>query len=85
MSSFPLNKVHVVDFSPRPSTPNTPSTPSSSYSPSSPPRGTMSPSAGTFLDPQLLVNKSPNELPQGVDPSQREVGAAVLQVGVDGQ
>uniref|UniRef100_A0A671X2T8 Villin like n=1 Tax=Sparus aurata TaxID=8175 RepID=A0A671X2T8_SPAAU len=37
--------------------------------------GIKSPSAGysgKFLDPELLINKSPSELPQGVDPSQRE-------------
>uniref|UniRef100_A0A4W6DBP7 Villin like n=1 Tax=Lates calcarifer TaxID=8187 RepID=A0A4W6DBP7_LATCA len=28
--------------------------------------------SGMYLDPQLLINKSPSELPQGVDPSQRE-------------
>uniref|UniRef100_A0A4W6DB86 Villin like n=1 Tax=Lates calcarifer TaxID=8187 RepID=A0A4W6DB86_LATCA len=49
--------------------------PSSSFTPSSPAGGTVSPSAGgsgMYLDPQLLINKSPSELPQGVDPSQRE-------------
>uniref|UniRef100_A0A7N6FIX2 HP domain-containing protein n=1 Tax=Anabas testudineus TaxID=64144 RepID=A0A7N6FIX2_ANATE len=30
-------------------------------------------SSGMYLDPQLLLNKSPSELPQGVDPTQREV------------
>uniref|UniRef100_A0A8C9Z0G9 Villin like n=1 Tax=Sander lucioperca TaxID=283035 RepID=A0A8C9Z0G9_SANLU len=70
-----------------PSTPTSPSTqraqssasmtqsPSSSYTPSSPAGGTVSPSAGgsgMYLDPELLINKSPSELPQGVDPSQRE-------------
>uniref|UniRef100_A0A671X0N4 Villin like n=1 Tax=Sparus aurata TaxID=8175 RepID=A0A671X0N4_SPAAU len=42
--------------------------------------GIKSPSAGysgKFLDPELLINKSPSELPQGVDPSQREVGAVL--------
>ncbi|XP_071754784.2 advillin isoform X1 [Centroberyx gerrardi] len=37
--------------------------------------GTMSPSAGgsqLYLDPELLINKAPSELPQGVDPSQKE-------------
>nr|CBN81991.1 Villin-1 [Dicentrarchus labrax] len=28
--------------------------------------------SGMYLDPELLINKSPSELPQGVDPSQRE-------------
>uniref|UniRef100_A0A7N6BYH3 HP domain-containing protein n=1 Tax=Anabas testudineus TaxID=64144 RepID=A0A7N6BYH3_ANATE len=58
VSSFPFSKVQVADLSPRSN------------------GGTMSPSAGgsgMYLDPQLLLNKSPSELPQGVDPTQREV------------
>ncbi|XP_033494509.1 villin-1 isoform X1 [Epinephelus lanceolatus] len=87
MSSPPVYRLHGGDLSPRPTTPTSPSTqralssgsmtlsPSSSYTPSSPAGGTMSPSAGgsgMYLDPELLINKSPSELPQGVDPSQRE-------------
>ncbi|XP_069368173.1 villin-1 isoform X3 [Paralichthys olivaceus] len=81
VSSPPLYRVHRGDLSPRPSTPTSPSvqrgqSPSSSYSPSlSRAGGTVSPSAGgsgTYLDPELLLNKSPSELPQGVDPGQRE-------------
>lgn len=90
MSSPPVYRVHGRDLSPKPSTPTSPSTqraqssvsvdqsPSSGFSPSSSAGGTVSPSAGgsgMFLDPELLVNKSPSELPQGVDPGQREVGA----------
>ncbi|XP_035507916.1 villin-1 isoform X1 [Morone saxatilis] len=86
MSSPPGYRVHG-DLSPRPSTPTSPSTqraqtsvsmnlsPSSSFTPSSPAGGTVSPSAGgsgMYLNPELLINKSPSELPQGVDPSQRE-------------
>ncbi|TDG97328.1 hypothetical protein EPR50_G00224870 [Perca flavescens] len=86
-SSPPVYRFHGGDLSPRPSTPTSPSTqraqssasmtqsPSSSYTPSSPAGGTVSPSAGgsgMYLDPELLVNKSPSDLPQGVDPSQRE-------------
>ncbi|XP_051266754.1 villin-1 isoform X2 [Dicentrarchus labrax] len=86
MSSPPVYRVHG-DLSPRPSTPTSPSTqraqtsvsmnlsPSSNFSPSSLAGGTVSPSAGgsgMYLDPELLINKSPSELPQGVDPSQRE-------------
>uniref|UniRef100_A0A8C9YTE3 Villin like n=1 Tax=Sander lucioperca TaxID=283035 RepID=A0A8C9YTE3_SANLU len=86
-SSPPVYRFHGGDLSPRPSTPTSPSTqraqssasmtqsPSSSYTPSSPAGGTVSPSAGgsgMYLDPELLINKSPSELPQGVDPSQRE-------------
>ncbi|XP_049912534.1 villin-1 isoform X2 [Epinephelus moara] len=87
MSSPPVYRLHGGDLSPRPTTPTSPSTqralssgsmtlsPSSSYTPSSPAGGTMSPSAGgsgMYVDPELLINKSPSELPQGVDPSQRE-------------
>ncbi|XP_042365970.1 villin-1 isoform X2 [Plectropomus leopardus] len=83
MSSPPVYRFHGGDLSPRPSTPTSPSTqrtsmtvsPSSSFTPSSSAGGTVSPSAGgsgMYLDPELLINKSPSELPQGVDPSQRE-------------
>uniref|UniRef100_A0A8C3AQE4 Villin like n=1 Tax=Cyclopterus lumpus TaxID=8103 RepID=A0A8C3AQE4_CYCLU len=88
-SSPPVYQSHGGDLSPRPSTPSSPCTlraqtsvsmnmsPSSSFSPSSPGGDTVSPSAGSsgmYLNPELIVNKSPSELPQGVDPSQREVG-----------
>ncbi|XP_060920960.1 advillin isoform X2 [Labrus mixtus] len=67
MSSPPVYGFQGSDLSPRSSTPSSPS----SF------RGgdTSSPSArgsGTYLKPELLINKSPSELPQGVDPSQRE-------------
>lgn len=90
MSSPPAYRLHGGDLSPRPSTPTSPSTqraqssasvtvsPSSSFSPSYSAGGTVSPSgggSGMYLDPKLLINKSPSELPQGVDPGQREVGA----------
>ncbi|XP_041669918.1 villin-1 isoform X2 [Cheilinus undulatus] len=55
------------DRSPRPLTPSSPS----SFRPS----GTVSPSvggSGMYFNPELLINKSPSELPQGVDPSQKE-------------
>ncbi|KAK9527712.1 hypothetical protein VZT92_014250 [Zoarces viviparus] len=86
-SSPPVYRFHGGDLSPRPSTPTSPSTqraqtsvsmtlsPSPSFRPSSPGGGTVSPSAGgsgMYLDPELIVNKSPSELPQGVDPGQRE-------------
>uniref|UniRef100_A0A7N8YFE9 Villin-like n=1 Tax=Mastacembelus armatus TaxID=205130 RepID=A0A7N8YFE9_9TELE len=78
---------HKWNVSPRPSNPTSLSTqtgqssvsmvlsPSPGLTPSSPGRGTMSPSAGRsgmYLAADLLINKSPNDLPQGVDPSQRE-------------
>ncbi|XP_071341213.1 villin-1 isoform X2 [Trachinotus anak] len=87
VTSPPLYRVHGGDLSPRPSTPTSPSiqrvwppasmtlSPSGSLTPSSPAGGTVSPSAGgsgMYLDPELLINKSPSELPQGVEPSQRE-------------
>lgn len=34
------------------------------------------------MDPELLVNKSVSELPEGVDPCQREVGSASKMSGV---
>uniref|UniRef100_A0AAZ3SJA2 HP domain-containing protein n=1 Tax=Oncorhynchus tshawytscha TaxID=74940 RepID=A0AAZ3SJA2_ONCTS len=34
--------------------------------------GTGSPRTGEYLGPELLINKSPNELPKGVDPNRRE-------------
>uniref|UniRef100_A0A8C4HFU4 Villin-like n=1 Tax=Dicentrarchus labrax TaxID=13489 RepID=A0A8C4HFU4_DICLA len=36
------------------------------------PRPSTPTRSGMYLDPELLINKSPSELPQGVDPSQRE-------------
>ncbi|XP_047424298.1 villin-1 isoform X2 [Mugil cephalus] len=77
MSPSPVYRVHGGNLSPRPSTPTSPSvhrtsisitTSSSSFSPS------YSDVDGSVmcLDPELLVNKSPSELPQGVDPIQRE-------------
>ncbi|XP_068603826.1 villin-1 [Brachionichthys hirsutus] len=84
VSSPPLYRVHGIYQSPKPSTPTSPSTqkpasarlgPSSSVTPSSPAGGFASPSTGgtgTHLNPELLINKSPGELPKGVDSSQRE-------------
>ncbi|XP_060949936.1 villin-1 [Limanda limanda] len=63
VSSPPPYRIHGGDLSPGPSTPTSPF------------GGTVSPSAGgsgTYLDPELLLNKSASELPQGVDPGQRE-------------
>lgn len=86
VSSPPFYRVHGGDLSPRHSIPThlftqtdgTPTPPSYSFTKLSPAGGAVSPSAGRpgkYLDPQLLVHKSADELPQGVDPSQREVGA----------
>ncbi|KAM7390420.1 hypothetical protein PAMA_008538 [Pampus argenteus] len=62
MTSPPVYRVHGGDLS-------------SSFTPSSPAGGTVSPPAGgseMYLNPELLINKSPSDLPQGVDPSQKE-------------
>ncbi|XP_039983459.1 villin-1 isoform X1 [Xiphias gladius] len=87
VSSPPLYRGHGGNSSPRLSTPASPSTqsshssvsmtlsPPSTFTPSFPAGDTVSPSAGgsgMYLDPELLINKSPSELPQGVDASQRE-------------
>lgn len=95
VTSPSLYRDHGGNLSPRPSTPTSPSTqrrqsslsstmsPSPSLFPSSPAGGNVSPSAGgsgTFLNPELLIDKSPSELPHGVDPGQREVGARFCQV-----
>ncbi|XP_070708675.1 villin-1 isoform X1 [Pempheris klunzingeri] len=87
MGSPPVYRLHGGDLSPRPSTPTSPSpqraqssvstnlSPSSSFTPSSPAGDNVSPSAGgseMYLDPEILINKSPSELPQGVDPCRRE-------------
>lgn len=92
MTSPPVYRTHGGDLSPRPATPTSPSTlrtqspvlmnlsPSSRFNLTFTDGGIKSPSAGysgKFLDPELLINKSPSELPQGVDPSQREVGAVL--------
>ncbi|XP_036934717.1 villin-1 isoform X2 [Acanthopagrus latus] len=87
MTSPPIYRTHGGDLSPRPATPTSPPTlrtqspglmnlsPSSGFNLTFTDGGMKSPSAGysgKFLDPELLINKSPSELPQGVDPSQRE-------------
>lgn len=36
------------------------------------PSTTPAPRTGEYLGPELLINKSPNELPKGVDPNRRE-------------
>lgn len=82
VSPPPVYRVHALDLHPGPTSPSNKRGPSfgnqSSFTPLSPTRGPVSPSAGgsrVYLDPKVLVSKSSSELPQGVDPSQREVGA----------
>ncbi|XP_076617765.1 villin-1 isoform X2 [Chaetodon auriga] len=79
VSSPPLYRVHGGDLSPRSSGARSPSDqrgqPSFGFVKLSPAGGNVSPSAGRsgkYVDSELLINKSPDELPQGVDPSQRE-------------
>ncbi|KAJ4925357.1 hypothetical protein JOQ06_018089 [Pogonophryne albipinna] len=71
-SSPPADRIHGGDLSPRPSTPSSPSTQRNSasvnLSPSSPSTG----GSAMFLAPELLVNKTPDELPAAVDPELRE-------------
>ncbi|XP_061569837.1 villin-1 [Cololabis saira] len=60
----PVYRTHGDDMSPRSSAPTSPfnqRTPSSSAG-----------GSGMTLDPELLVSKTPDDLPEGVDPSQRE-------------
>lgn len=87
ISSYPLYRIHGGDHSPKPSTPTSPSTlrspsspnhPSFGFVPISPIGGPVSPSAGQYgvhLNPERLINKSPSDLPDGVDPTRKEVGA----------
>lgn len=87
ISSYPFYRIHGGDHSPKPSSPTSPSTlrspfspnrPSFGFVPISPTGGPVSPSTGrygVYLDPQRLINKSPSDLPDGVDPTHKEVGA----------
>lgn len=90
VNSPPLYRQHKESPSPRVHSPSSPLnqraqsslsvTLSPSYVITSSPSagGTMSPPAGGFshfLDPEVLVNKSPSQLPHGVDPIQKEVGS----------
>ncbi|PWA18021.1 hypothetical protein CCH79_00004157, partial [Gambusia affinis] len=61
-SSFPMYRIHGGMTSPK------------SPTPTSPFRGTYSPagSSGMSVDAKLLINVPASELPEGVDPSQRE-------------
>lgn len=63
-STFPMYRPHRGMMSPK------------STTPTSPFRGTYSPtgSSGMSVDAKLLINVPASELPEGVDPSQREVG-----------
>ncbi|KAM3593129.1 uncharacterized protein V6R79_006649 [Siganus canaliculatus] len=84
--SPPVYRVHT-DLSPRSITPTSPlagryqsptstsKSPTFKYNKSFLSSGDVSPSAGgsgNYLSPQLLVDKTPDELPQGVNPTQKE-------------
>lgn len=87
ISSYPLYRIHGGDHSPKPSSPTSPFTlrspsspnrPSFGFVPISPTVGPVSPSTGhygVYLDAKRLINKSPSDLPDGVDPTRKEVGA----------
>lgn len=74
VSSSPFSKVQVIDLSSAPTSPSKHKGQSTVLSPSAIDGGTAG-SPGMYLKPQLLLNKSPSELPLGVDPTQKEVGA----------
>lgn len=62
-SSVPTNKSHGGDLSHKPSTPTS--------------NKALLPSgggSGMGLDPKILINTPADELPEGVNPGQREVG-----------
>ncbi|XP_037550095.1 villin-1 [Nematolebias whitei] len=61
-SSVPVNKAHGGDLS------HKPSTPTSSHKALLPSGG----GSGMCLDPEILINTPAEELPEGVNPSQRE-------------
>ncbi|XP_055364192.1 villin-1, partial [Betta splendens] len=71
VSPSPLSKVQVVDLSSNSSTPTSPSNKKGQSMAPSP--STVDGGTGMYLNPQLLLNKSPSDLPQGVDPTKREV------------
>lgn len=56
----------LVPTSPKPSTPTSPSDRRAPF-----PSG----GSGRYLDPKILINTPADELPEGVNPTQREVGA----------
>ncbi|RVE58809.1 hypothetical protein OJAV_G00197440 [Oryzias javanicus] len=62
MSSPPPYRTHGLDLSPK-----SPTSPKAKIPPFPTSIG-----GGKYLDPKLLVNKDASELPEGVDPSQRE-------------
>uniref|UniRef100_A0AAQ6AAM9 HP domain-containing protein n=1 Tax=Amphiprion ocellaris TaxID=80972 RepID=A0AAQ6AAM9_AMPOC len=77
MSSPPLYRVHGIGQSPKPSTPSSPSTPRTPTSLRTPSSvsvawSSQSSGSGTYVNPKLLINQDPSDLPDGVDPTQKE-------------
>lgn len=93
--TYPFYRVHSTELSPKPSSPTSPSmlrspsTPnrnSFSFLPVSPTGSPFSPLAmhqEGHLDPKHLVNTAPSDLPDGVDPSRKEVGVRFKGQGLD--
>lgn len=81
MTSPPVYRLH--SFGPVSPGPSTPTSPFAGRGQSSVTLSPFAPSfGGMYMDPELLVNKSVSELPEGVDPCQREVGSASKMSGV---
>uniref|UniRef100_A0A3P8WQJ5 Villin like n=1 Tax=Cynoglossus semilaevis TaxID=244447 RepID=A0A3P8WQJ5_CYNSE len=71
MTSPPVYRLH--SFGPVSPGPSTPTSPFAGRGQSSVTLSPFAPSfGGMYMDPELLVNKSVSELPEGVDPCQRE-------------
>uniref|UniRef100_A0A3Q1HWR2 Villin-like n=1 Tax=Acanthochromis polyacanthus TaxID=80966 RepID=A0A3Q1HWR2_9TELE len=75
VSSPPLYRVHGIGQSSKTSTPSSPSTPRTPTSPRESPSApwlSHSSGSGTYVNPKLLINQDPSDLPDGVDPTQKE-------------
>lgn len=85
ISPSPFYRVH--DLSPSPSSPSNrrpQSLSPSSFVPFTQTDGSVFPSPGSpglYLEPKLLASKASSELPPGVDPCRREVGAELCVCG----
>lgn len=89
--NYPFYRVHSTELSPKPSSPT--SRNPFGFLPASPTGSPFSSLASPFsplavhneghLDPKNLVNTAPDDLPDGVDPSRKEVGARFEGQGLD--
>ncbi|KAM6977670.1 advillin [Aplochiton taeniatus] len=79
-SSSPMYKLQTGGQSPNPSSPPSGKT-QTSVSIVMSPSISSGGSNGTYLAPELLLNKRNNELPDGVDPGRREVGTVSFFTG----